>query len=415
MPRLPPISVSLKKTLIYSALIFAVAVSFLFGPRPTTPADYCGRFITLGRHMGFNFNCDAPGYMTAAHNPGELAWHQPVRQSRPLYILTATVIGYPIQWLMDTLHINFFYKIDPRFGALAGFYAAYILLNFLLLLGSLYLFDALAHYFAGGKINKWLLLGFQLLLASNIVTKAFFWTPHQQFFATFTPLLTIYLCFYIKEHGIIPRRLVWLSLICGVCMLLYGNFLPMFGCLLLVSCVANRNYNVLWILACIALFLLPSGIWMAICIKMLGGYYNHEMMHYRQLIWVADTLKISFATFWHALCTNTMEYLRMFRQLKYFIAIAVLFMIYITGTKRTDATTRSRMGIVSICFAVFFIFLLALGYYNERLAYTLYAIILCLLLLETLQTDWLKKRPVFIILVAVCWHLYILTAYGPFS
>jgi hypothetical protein len=55
-----------------------------------------------------------------------------------------------------------------------------------------------------------------------------------------------------------------------------------------------------------------------------------------------------------------------------------------------------------------------LGYYPERLTYTLLPLVLCLI--AALLPHWPSRyaRPV-ALAVAAGWHLYVLLSYGPFS
>jgi hypothetical protein len=75
------------------------------------------------------------------------------------------------------------------------------------------------------------------------------------------------------------------------------------------------------------------------------------------------------------------------------------------------APAAAALGWVGGCFIGFFALL---GYYPERLAYTLLPLVLCLL--AGLLPHWPARyaRPV-ALATAAGWHLYVLLSYGPFS
>ena len=83
--------------------------------------------------------------------------------------------------------------------------------------------------------------------------------------------------------------------------------------------------------------------------------------------------------------------------------------------QKADKDAQGKLLMMSISFVVFFLFFMVLGYYDERLAFTFYPIILCIMLLETDKISWLKSKPVIIVLIALAWHMYNVLSYGPFS
>ena len=238
----------MKKVIRYSILILTVSVSFLFSPSPKSKKDYCGIYIRLNNSEGFTFNCDAGEFCTNARDPSKVLEDSAARQSRPLYILVASGIGYPIQWVTEQLSIPLFKNMEPDPTMYAGYYIAYIVINFIILLFSLLLFDSIAIHLSDGQISNLMLLVFQLLLTSNEITKTFFWTAHQQFFSMFTPLLTIWLSIIIIQKKYTLADISVFSLLCGILMLMYGNFPPMFFCLLLIAYQTDKQIKILHLL-----------------------------------------------------------------------------------------------------------------------------------------------------------------------
>ena len=410
-----PVRERLTRLAGYAALILFVAVSFLFSPRPRTDADYCGRYVQLGSHMGFTFNCDATEFCRSAASPGRLLEPQAVRQSRPLYVLAGAAVGHPLHWVLQSLNL----PLVNRFGAPAaqyvGYYGGYILLNFLLLLGTLYLFDEIAATITRGRIGKGVLVAFRLALISNQVTKAFFWTAHQQFFALFTPLLTIFLVLRILRQRNNATEIAGLSLLSGFLMLVYGNFLPMFVCLVLASFLVDRQLHPVasaknWIL-----FLAPTLVWVSICVLKNGQYYNHEVEQYRQLVWIIDSLRVSFGRFAAVLLENILAFFRTFREITVFILAAVALCPYWRKRQAENGESRADFATLMGVFFVFGVFYMLLGLYEERLTFTLYPIVLCALILCVSTIDKVRRwQPQFVFL-SICWHLYNVMSYGPFS
>ncbi|MBC8085292.1 MAG: hypothetical protein H7Z21_19005, partial [Hymenobacter sp.] len=87
----------MKQALFCAALILAAALSFLFSPPPQTPDEFWGLYIPLGERAGFILNKDSYGYIQAAEEPGRLLRQSEERQSRPLYVLLGTAVGYPLR------------------------------------------------------------------------------------------------------------------------------------------------------------------------------------------------------------------------------------------------------------------------------------------------------------------------------
>lgn len=410
----PALNFSVNKILRYSLLIVVVAVSFLFSPQPKVENDYCGQYIHLGAHAGFVFNCDAADYCMNAANPARMLGDTAVRQSRPLFVLLATAVGHPLQWLTNQLDLPFFKSMGEEAAMYIGFYMGYVLINFLTILLSLLFFESIAVHLGGGTINKWLLLAFQITLVSNEVTKAFFWTAHQQFFSLLTPLITIWLALRISARKTTLAQMASLSFICGMLMLLYGNFLTMFGTLMIVAYLSDRRFHLPHLLKNIVLFLLPTALWVAYCVYLNGHYYNHEVERFRQLVWMQDAMSVSAGNFFSVLWNNIQAYFSSFGEMYIFIIAAMISGLYLSKKKELLKDV-SALRVMAISGLVLILFFMILGFYEERLTYTLLPVCLCIVYFATSRVKLLQKNATVFIVLAVAWHLYNVLSYGPFS
>src|SRR4029077_21092530 len=95
-------------------LILILNVSLLFSPAPIAgTTDPNGRYVSLNRYAGFFLNPDTYGYIFPAISPKQLMQPSAQRQSRPLYILACSAIGYSITFLTTPIHrqlLNFYRK-----------------------------------------------------------------------------------------------------------------------------------------------------------------------------------------------------------------------------------------------------------------------------------------------------------------
>ena len=402
---------SLRKFTRYTILIVLIAVSYMFSPKPGPDVGFRAKYLPVYRQAGVVINCDAAMYCEDAAHPSKLLAPKAVRQSRPLYIVIASVIGYPIQMLIDKTNIRLFRKLSDKDAPYPGYNLGYIILNFTLLLLCLYLLDAIMGKVSGNTFHKGILLAFCVFIASNQITKAFFWTAHQQFFSLFTPLLSIYLCIRISERKQGLNKIFLLSLLTGTFMLVYGNFIPMFFCLLFAAYRTDRKIRVPSLLFNTVLFALPTVAWMLICIANTGYYFNYEMEEYKQLVWITDALKVSFPHFLHVFYGFAIEYFHTFDDVVPFIVVALLLTFI---TKPNADYRRLALRSTDIAFIMFFLFFLLLGHYVPRLTFSLFPILICIIAMLVNIMPGLKSKPWIFYVAAVGWHLYNVLSYGPF-
>ena len=159
-----------------------------------------------------------------------------------------------------------------------------------MLLGALLLFRHLYYRLTAGRGQPLVLAALLVFLVSNQVTKAFFWTVHQQMFTFLVPLMLLALVLQLQERLRWRAALPGLALLGGVLALVYGSFVLVLSVLLYGLWLERRTVAVSKLLAraigLIALFALPTLLWIGL-LKLRGvAYYNHEAEAYGQLVWL---------------------------------------------------------------------------------------------------------------------------------
>ncbi|HEY4155275.1 MAG TPA: hypothetical protein VGM24_07600, partial [Puia sp.] len=314
-------------------LILTLNISLLFSPPPKAgTTDPNGRYVSLSPFAGFFLNPDTYGFIFPAIEPGQLLTSQSQRQSRPLFILAGSAIGYAITGLTWPFHNRLLrlygafwrgtYPAD-RILLIGNFYLGFLLLNVLVLWLSLFLFERI--FFSGIRRSRdaeYSLYFLMVFIVSNPVTKAFFWTVHQQMFSFLTPIFCIYvlLWFNRRPDALSGRQMIMLFLGGGALLLVYGNFLLLLPVMLFGFFQQFRKFPgqesrlLLKASGLFLVFFLPTILWIGI-LKWTGvSYYSFELQGYHEIIWIPETLHYSVGSFLKQLGQNTLEFLGTLRQ-----------------------------------------------------------------------------------------------------
>ncbi len=381
------------KTGAYVFLIGLLCSLFLFSNRP--PDDYCGKYVSLGEHAGFPLNCDSYDYAATAENPEKLFEPNSIRQSRPVYVILAFTFGHLLSPATQLMPLKALSDQDELLGK--PIYWGFMTLNFLFLLFAVLIFDEIADIVSGGTLPQFIKFTLSVFLASNIIIKTSFWSAHQQMLAIFVPLLCVYLALRIALSTNLDLRKVYLAALCGgLSLITYGNFLVLFPMVLLALAVQlfrSRSYTIRRTLAAfvpvIILFVTPVITWSAILISKNGRVYNHEIEVYRQFVWVKDKLSVSFGDFWEQfLMFSSIYWVSIYRTvLTFIIGLFLLKLIRLAGWRRSGsgqlpANYSLARNLIAAVFALYFVFFWFMGYYSERITYTLVPVVLCLIALE---------------------------------
>lgn len=424
------LKISLKKLLPLVALLLAGCLSFWLSPAPKGAPDveYWGHYQRVGPGLGFIVNHDSYGYLQVAHEPARLLRPREVRQSRPLYALLGAAAGYPFA---AALRLAGRAGLVPA-GVLAqahyyGIYVGYVLLNGLALLASLLLFRRLFGRITAGRGEGWQFYALAWVLVANPITKAFFWTAHQQLFAFLVPLFCLALAEYLARRPVLSWAALggW-ALALGLLPLVYGS------CVLVWPALA---FGLLWpggsssarrprwpatlgkLVLSAALFAGPTLLWILLLRTQGTTYYNHEAERYHQLVWLLEARHLPFASLLALVGSKLSEYLASLHLMAGWLLLGAALYIATRWGRSVgqSALLPSPMGLALAWVSGWFIaFFALLGYYPERLAFTLLPLVLCLV--AALLPHWPRRyaRPV-ALGIAAGWHLYVLLSYGPFS
>jgi hypothetical protein len=403
------------------ALLLAACLSFWLAPAPQGQPDveYWGHYARVAPGLGFVVNHDSYGYLEVAQEPSRLLRPQEVRQSRPLYALLGAAVGYPLTAaLAGAGRLGLAPRWPPAELRFYGFYSGYVLLNALTLLISLLLLRTLFVEFAAGQGRAWQFYALAWVLVANPITKAFFWTAHQQMLAFLVPLFCLWLALAVGRRHRGGWTLAGLTFGLGWLPLVYGSFVLAWPALAygIWRAAAHRRLGLAGqLLGSAVLFALPTLLWVALLRAVGTTYYNHEAVRYHQLVWLLDAATQPGLA--RTVVDKLGSYLASLQLVGLWLlgAAALLLATWWRCRQRQllllPAPGAAALAWVAGCFVVFFALL---GYYPERLAYTLLPLVLCLL--AGLLPHWPTRyaRPV-ALATAAGWHLYVLLSYGPFS
>jgi len=386
----------------YVLIICFVTVSFLFSPKPHSPSEYCGNYFDLGKHAGFVINCDSYEYVRVSTNLSLLLEQNSLRQSRPLFLVLGTITGSLVYPVLKLFHLNIY----------QSYFGGYILLNFLFLLWSCYLFDTLL--VKNTKLTALERSAFLVLFVSNDVIKTFFWTAHEQMFTFLTPLLCIQLLEYFSVNKSIPLKLILtVSFFCGLSLLIYGNFALFAICIWFALIYHRHSLRTIFVsgfLCC-----LPTFIWLSY-LKINGiTYYNHEIDHYHQFIWVIESLNNSIINFFKVSMNNFTGLINTLNANEMVLSLIVII-LGIIGIKdgKDDNPVVVKCLFISALSIFFFFFL---GFYQQRLTYTVFIPIFVVLAIYYDKKFELNRNLGVLLLIfgVASWHILNIVQYGPFN
>lgn len=403
------------------ALLLAACLSCWLAPAPQGQPDveYWGHYARVAPGLGFVVNHDSYGYLDVAQEPSRLLRPQEVRQSRPLYALLGAAVGYPLTAaLAGAGRLGLAPRWPPAELRFYGFYSGYVLLNGLTLLASLLLLRRLFVRFTAGQGRAWQFYALAWVLVANPITKAFFWTAHQQILAFLVPLFCLWLALTLGPQVRRGWGLAGLAFALGWLPLVYGSFVLAWPALAYGTwhAAARRPVGLAGqLLLSAVLFALPTLLWIALLRAVGTTYYNHEAVRYHQLVWLLEAATQPGLA--RAITEKLGSYLASLHLLGGWLLGAVGLLLATWYRCRRSPSPllpvpeAAALGWVVGCFVLFFALL---GYYPERLAYTLLPLILCLI--GGLLPHWPSRyaRPV-ALATAAGWHLYVLLSYGPFS
>ena len=395
------------------ALLLVVSLGWIVAPPPTSPEQYCGRRIEFTSWAGITVNCDSGGFAGLALHPAEILRVGNLRQSRPVFTLMGTVVGWPIAQVVDRVRPG----IEPR----AGYFMGYILLNFLFAATAIELFAWLLGAIGATSAEIWLL---SVFLIANDLTKAFMWTAHSQLFGPLGPLVTLALCTWLTMRPRSVPSLALVGLLLSLGILSYGMFFVTVGVLLLADAWDGWKQRRTWTQQAIRAAalavpaLLPVALWPVWVSAQIGSFYSHELVVYRQFVWMADAvhlgadaglaLVVKKATLFAATWT-TWELAP--------ITLATAAVLWLAPRSMADDPARTLTRHAWLVLAVSGVFVGLMGFYATRLTYGLVPPMLILVgaALTRFPPERRSALRVVLAVAAAGWWLAHETTPGPYS
>jgi len=429
---MPP--AKMKKVSLYLAIIFITCGSFLFSPcwDAYTIEGKPSSCFALNNQMRVVICADTYNFIWLASEPSQLLQKNTYRQSRPLYVMTGRFVGLAVYYLSYPFHSNIenflkkktsflpeYYEFETKSGIyFFCFYVGFLIINVIILLTCLLLFEKIVSALTGEWKNGTLL--FSLILAvllSHPVTKVFFWSVHQQLFNILTPLLSLYIGIVILKKRPALKKLFLISIGLGLLLLFYGNFLlplPVLVGSYLYSEKkngTNRGYiTLLNSFLFIFLFFLPAMIWILYLKSINITIYNPELVEYRQFIWIVDKLKEH--SFLYFLWGNTIAFIYTSGTLLIPAALLLIFLLWKKISKQdkvyTDNSEKAARwpALVFLVLIETVIFFWLLGYYADRLTSSLAPLLIIIFALMMNRKKLSKPAMAFftIVLFGFFWY-----------
>ncbi len=255
--------------------VVAAAHLMLFAPPATQPSQ-CTAEIHLNSAMAYCLNVDSPMFLDLAHHPRQLLQPGAVRQSRPGYVAVSVVATRTIGRAASRLNL------DRLYGQTDSAYIPLVLFNFVTVAVAVML---LAFLLARLGTPVPATVAICAFLAVNDVTKAFFWTPHQDVFTVFVPLASVFIAQWVIRTDPPWWKLALAGLSLGVYSLIYASVLITIAVVGIV--LLARGWRGLARTAVLgAAFAIVPVAWIIACRAIVGSYYSHEVTNYHQFVWL---------------------------------------------------------------------------------------------------------------------------------
>jgi hypothetical protein len=376
--------------------LLALMLGLLVGPRVPydQQAEHCIVNVYLPGPFGIGLNCDSTEFMRLAREPGGLLEPFNTRQSRPGQIFVAAALTWilsPLRSLADRMVQKASRPdIDPQriANSLAKDfpgYVAYILLNIVILLAAFYFFRKLCLPWQDGSTPTQLAVAAMgLLLVSNDVVKAFVWSPHNQMFNIFVPVFTLYAAVRTNAGALLQRRFAILFGIgTGLGALAYPFFVTVLPCVAGCAIVyaSRHNSRDIWLpltvnfIVLVVLTALPEALWAAFVILKTGGFYQHEVERYHQVVWILEAWQTGFAAvaqIWSAKLDDFLR--RAVAQAVPLIAVSILAGALLLANRKAAMETRPSpwplLATAVLVAAISTFFYVTVGQIVWRLAYS---------------------------------------------
>lgn len=313
----------------------------------------------------------------------------------PGQIVVAAVLARvlsPLQSLADRLALRAQRSdIDPHriANALAQdapAYAAYILLNVGILLAAFYFMRRICTpWYDAGAAAAVLLVAIAFLLASNDIVKAFVWSPHNQMFNVLVPVLTLYLALRAGTGALLRRGFaISAGLVTGLGSTAYPVFAIIVPCVAICALVfalrdkkrATWSRSLVNLVILTMLALMPEALWFAFVYLKIGGFYNHEIAHDREAVWMLDVWRQNPGLLVPLWLDKAKRLLVLAAPQAVPLAVVMLAVVAVALTNRSGRTPVAPPLLPLVATAllvsgVILVFYASIGFMQPRLAYPL--------------------------------------------
>ena len=330
---------------------FIVQISWIM--RGFSPANTCTSTEIIFRNFVRIVNCDEVLFTNMTNNPEISLTSSYVFQSRPLM----GYFGYAINELFALFNINLV-GINP---ALPN-----ILLNFIILAISYLLFSAIIQEYFNRQFYVSLLIG-SIFIFINPINKAFIWTAHSQMFNILIPILNVYILLNFLKKEISFKQYLYVAIV-SLLTLAYSGFFVILVSLCLYLIAKNRSFLAFKL---ILLGLIPYLSYYFLIVIKNGNFYSHEVVTYRQFVWILDAIKLNDLS--NEFTLNFERYLIVFKDFYVIIFIALFTLNILLSLPLLRTRIFNHNILNGEIFAFIFlmvthlIFLFLLGFYASRL------------------------------------------------
>lgn len=435
-----------RRDFVIAAVLVSVAMSLiLVSPRPPAGINRYWRFQTveLGGPFHIVKNVDSWEFEHDAAHPADLfTFDHRHWQSRPLSIWLAWVLAHPFRAAgMQSPQImtpaeGRAMLIKPPFPdvytSYSPEYAGFIVLNWLLLVVSALLLKPLVR--GNSFFEPQVILPLSMLLV-NSVTKAFFWTPHVQIFSVLMPMVSLSLVrpLLTRVNSLSRRDVAIMGALIGVMTLAYGAFAVtaaaaalciLFGAASKAPDSGLRRRAVL--AGClVASFFAPFLAWMTLLIARTGTFYSAETQRYHEFVWIYQQLPTGPLAYSLLVAKNVSSYVgfavhAMTIPMLLIAALLLIFYQQTTSGRLVRANMDTRLAVIyyMIANATFYA---SMGFYQERLAWTIVPAVLVILGLQAGIVDRELtglKQKIFRLgaaAVGIGYALHLVFKHGPYA
>jgi hypothetical protein len=402
------------------AVIGVVAAAHLFLLSPLDGGMRCSDPVRLGPHVGYVVNCDTWLFADLAHQPALLLTPGNPRQNRPGYVVLSAAVTAVLAPAAEQLGLNAFYhETETAFVPL-------LVLNLAIAATAVALLALLLLRLGAPPVVTALLC---TLVAVNPLTKAYFWSPHQQMFVLLTPVVSVLL-----GRALLLRRPSWPGLLLvglslGVGLLVYGNVLVAVGTAavaLLLPGPGDQRPRMLRRAAQATIILfasaLPTVSWIAVCIAVAGSYNNQEVTVYHQFVWLPEAAVQGIGDLMRALGSATGQTTGQLVEVTWPFAVLLLLMLVaarIAGVSLAPRTPEQRATLIALGLttAMSLALLWGIGLWAFRVTYTVLP--LYLIAIGWVAAHLVRIRPRWtvaaLIGLVIAWVTVMVLMTGPYS